>query len=798
MAAPKGLLSACVLSLMLFTVRGAPQIALQVAEDGNYTISWPNGTVWLRSAPPFFTVNNVTYSAADSTLTLLGVNQTVHLNEGYVSNDIYYSANGTLIVASILDFSAYNFLTFSVNFPLGANGTSMVSADEVICGFPGFHIDPAPARLAYMSYGDNLQRPAIGRWQNDSVLLYRGRLGSGPLVLFDKNNSAMVVGPSSSFGSASLWQDHQTSAVYWGIMGSVKLLHENFTYSVLLSAVQGVRDAVGVWAFTLASNFTKAAAETGHPAEPPASSVFGTLGYWTSLGSDYYTSPEVGRTYEDTLADVRRDANNDTGNWVPRLAYGYVELDTWWYQKGQAGDGVKTWVSDISKLPNGIMGVVNRTENWKVLASGGMWANDTTYAVQNGGQYAFLMGNACALPADTAFWSYLFRGAAADGVAAYIQYDMDKQFSCMTSAEFDLELVSKWLSQLYSGATENLVEVMYGPTIPRVLMETSFVLRQPAVVQVGSGSVKDANHWKVGLANIFVDALRLRPFFGAFKSYRNESDPATQLSPELYSLLATLTGGPVGIGDRVGTSNRTIITRCCDNFRGTIFPPSVPAKPIDAQLQQMAWEEGGATGEVWSTFTTTKFNSDSNNFFHGIIMATGMTSDFALTPTAAGLTFIQSGSEQVYQPRKIFAYHDFNLVHDFTDSTPFTLKNCTLQNFCLYHVAPVIIFRGKEVVIMGDMSKWVPMSPERIVRVDATDTAILVSVQGEPYEEVYLSFMVDGRIEGIAEQIKDDGKAVVKYEESPQNARSTAERGSAIIVCFCVFMYFVMKWRQSF
>lgn len=61
----------------------------------------------------------------------------------------------------------------------------------------------------------------------------------------------------------------------------------------------------------------------------------------------------------------------------------------------------------------------------------------------------------------------------------------------------------------------------------------------------------------------------------------------------------------------------------------------------------MAWEEGGATGEVWSTFTTTKFNSDSNNFFHGIIMATGMTSDFALTPTAAGLTFIQSGVRDI-------------------------------------------------------------------------------------------------------------------------------------------------------
>ena len=37
--------------------------------------------------------------------------------------------------------------------------------------------------------------------------------------------------------------------------------------------------------------------------------------------------------------------------------------------------------------------------------------------------------------------------------------------------------------------------------------------------------------------------------------------PATQLPPMLYSAIATLSGGPVAVGDGIGQSNRTLIAR---------------------------------------------------------------------------------------------------------------------------------------------------------------------------------------------------------------------------------------------
>ena len=74
-------------------------MSVNVSQQGDYTISRKDGTVWLRSAPAFFVVNNVTYSAADSTLTLLGVNKTTSAD--YLTYDLYYRANNTRILASV-------------------------------------------------------------------------------------------------------------------------------------------------------------------------------------------------------------------------------------------------------------------------------------------------------------------------------------------------------------------------------------------------------------------------------------------------------------------------------------------------------------------------------------------------------------------------------------------------------------------------------------------------------------------------------------------------------------------------
>ena len=52
-------------------------------------------------------------------------------------------------------------------------------------------------------------------------------------------------------------------------------------------------------------------------------------------------------------------------------------------------------------------------------------------------------------------------------------------------------------------------------------------------VQVGSGKVTEPNHWKVGVANIFISALEVRPFLGVIQSYRNDSGCGPVLSVSL-------------------------------------------------------------------------------------------------------------------------------------------------------------------------------------------------------------------------------------------------------------------------
>ncbi|XP_070177492.1 uncharacterized protein [Littorina saxatilis] len=638
-----------------------------------------------------------------------------------------------------------------------------------------------------MSFGTSTFDAAIGRWENGSTLTYGGRQGSGPLVLFDKTNNALVMGPSSTFTLASLWQDVDNAYVYWGIMGGVTTLPAGFQYSLALLYSQGkVGDAVAQWGFALRSDvLADKSGEPGPRAIPVPGNLLGSLGYWTGPGSAYYASPESGKTYDDTLLDVRLDAANDTDR-VPSVDYLHVEVDDWWYQKGQGG-GVKTWSAPASVFPDGVAGMANKTQ-WLVAASCGVWAPDNTYSKQNGGNYDFLAGDACALPNDQAFWNDLFNSTVESKVRVFVQKDMEQQYLCMTSGDSDVDTIMTWLSQLNVSATERDMEVMYSGSLPRLAMEAAFRHTLSPVVQVGSGKAADANHWKVGVANIFVSAIGLRPFFGIIKSYNDSASPNTQLSPMLYGLLATLTGGPVALGDERGKSDRLIIERCC-SMEGRVLSPMHPAIPIDAELQQIAWGgEEGATGEIWTAYTGTSINSGGDvNFYHGVIMATAMTRPFNITPSNTGLFFDREG-EVVHTPTKLFSYYNAYVLHDFSDTQPFTLTGCTVHSFCLYYVAPVFNFKGKDVVLMGDLTKWVPMSSQRVQRVEIGET-ITVFTRGVPDEKVYMWFHVDGHLHSLEHRIGLDGTGSVVYELASPGSQAT--RGSSVnyvsVLCAVLF-----------
>lgn len=74
------------------------------------------------------------------------------------------------------------------------------------------------------------------------------------------------------------------------------------------------------------------------------------------------------------------------------------------------------------------------------------------------------------------------------------------------------------------------------------------------------------HNWKIGITSILASAVGLAPFKDVFWSSINQTGSryypnAIEPYPELESVIATLSTGPVGPGDKIGFMNRTVIMR---------------------------------------------------------------------------------------------------------------------------------------------------------------------------------------------------------------------------------------------
>ena len=59
-------------------------------------------------------------------------------------------------------------------------------------------------------------------------------LDAGPLLVFDKSGSVLVISAFDSFMAASYEHDVNTSTVSWGIMGKVDSIPKGFQYSTVM------------------------------------------------------------------------------------------------------------------------------------------------------------------------------------------------------------------------------------------------------------------------------------------------------------------------------------------------------------------------------------------------------------------------------------------------------------------------------------------------------------------------------------------------------------------------------------
>ncbi|XP_067662761.1 uncharacterized protein [Haliotis asinina] len=732
---------------------------INVNTNGSYSIS-VQGNVWLQSAPTFVRVNKQVFSTAEGTLKLLETTATSGSDfiGKWQATNFLYQASTCRFLASIYLYTpdssifSYNnppeqFLLFKQTYLTQTNATQAPSVDEIIAGFPGFVVEETTVPLGYMSYGGDMygdSSKAFGQFGPEMKIT--SGIRSGPLSIFDRVKTAntLILSPASTFMAANLW--YQTSStgnnLYWGIMGGVSDIVPGFeTSTILYYSNQGINKGFVSWGQILQKMYER------DNSFVKSDFTINYLGYWTDNGAYYYYNTEPQKNYQDTILDVAT-AIKETG-----IPFRYLQFDSWWYYKG-VGDGVKTWESTPEVFPNGMQWLYNKT-GLPISAHNRYWASDTTYARQNGGKYYFLIENNKALPNDQTFWDDLISNGRKWGLLTYEQDWLNVEFAGVPSLTYDAYLGETWLNQMGRGAAKNGVTIQYCMANSRHLLQGISI---PAVTQARASNDyhPGTQQWRIGVTSVFAWAIGITPFKDNFwtttvqpgSPYKGATEPYT----ELNALVATLSTGPVGPSDMIGKFNKTIIMRSV-NSDGLILKPSRPATAIDNMIRRLAWADfDGPDGEVWSTYSD--FGGDNK---YGIVLAADLQGSYNMTPCMAGF--------QGFPESMVFSAKDPSRLQMLTDAQPLLLSDCTMVDFCLYYVSPVMTFGGHQVLIQGELDKWVPMSPQRVVDINVDSNDITVRIAGAESEQVLFWFNTDGVSQRIGCFISETGFATISYKQ---------------------------------
>ncbi|XP_056012995.1 uncharacterized protein LOC125653189 [Ostrea edulis] len=192
--------------------------------------------------------------------------------------------------------------------------------------------------------------------------------------------------------------------------------------------------------------------------------------------------------------------------------------------------------------------------------------------------------------------------------------------------------------------------------------------------------------------------------------------------------------------------------KCCDG-NGRLLKPSLPATAIDRQIIKDAIPSADdPVGEVWTSYTT--IVSDRPRDF-GILMAANLSSPYTVK-------FSDTGFPDSLKQSLAFPFGLPDMWQPFDDDHPLVLGNCTREDFCLYlFSAREPGLNGTDIVIFGEISKWVSMSPERVTNIVHAEINMRVGIRGKPGEDVTMAFLINNSTRQSTCRIDSSGTAML-------------------------------------
>ncbi|ELT88253.1 hypothetical protein CAPTEDRAFT_222495 [Capitella teleta] len=678
------------------------QLQVKTSLDGSFSINVQNKT-WLRSSDTFIRHSHTGFSTINNTLILSGppyISSGIDNIGNFDSVTFEYNAEGRMFQAGIRSYRSISAVVFSQTFPDQLTNTAVENRNNVLSGFPTFLLGNSDADLGLINYNSafsgwgSLQ---LEKWTEKSRL--NGGLASGPVLFFDRGDNAVIISPYKNFMASCFCRSN--TSVSWGLMGDVDNVPDGFNHeTILFYGHQGINKAMRDWGKLMQRVYNKKTVL--RDLDP----TLKYIGYYTDLGFEgayYYHLTAPNKTYEETILEIR-DYYIQSG-----IPYKYLQYDDWFYPVTGSGYGATVlWDADPKVFPHGLRNLYNMTQ-LPVVAHNRYWSVKNVYSKSNGGKFNFIKDGENALPDDQDFLD--------------VQSNMQPVYT-------DLFLGRKWLMQMGEAAERNGISIQYCLTLPRNLLST---LEIPAVTQSrASGDYqKLSNNYDIGISSLFADSFGIAPFKDNFWTMTEQPGNKyhhTEPRPSLQAAVALLSTGPVGVSDRIGYSNVSLIHSLI-MADGRLLKPSQAATYIDANIQERVFRDGaGPQGKIFSTL------SQISGFIFGVIMATDMKQNYDLKLSQTGfdrgdpvMVFDSEYSLNVGQPRML------------SDQSPLSLTNCSSHGICLHFTSPVFSIKGKQVILLGETSKMLPLSPERISSISSSTDDLQLILRGSPSEVLQIT-----------------------------------------------------------
>jgi len=373
----------------------------------------------------------------------------------------------------------------------------------------------------------------------------------GPWAFFDTTGNTFVLSPANDLLVARLGLDAD-GTLHRALDSQVGRVPAGATEQTLLVVGSAPNQTLEAWGTALTALHGKP-----RPAND-ADLVLARLGYWTDNGASYYYRDEPSLGYAGTLLATTADLRQRG------VGLGYLQLDSWWYPKGpharwdDGSGGIWRYVPAPELFPDGLAAFQHAVG--LPLVTHARWIDPASPLRQ---EFTW-SGNVIT---DPRYWDATMQNLHAAGVVTYEQDWLGAQ----AQPVYDRAAPEQFMGNMAHAAAAAGLSLQYCMPLPRHLLQS--VVYPNATTARVSDDRFGRERWDAFLyTSRLASALGLWPWADVFLSTERDN-----------LLLATLSGGVVGIGDALGQADVATL-RHVERADGVLIKPDAALVPTDATL----------------------------------------------------------------------------------------------------------------------------------------------------------------------------------------------------------------------